>query len=78
MTLNVSCFFCSLTKLGPLDGPDIWENGWVYFGEERHQRLQRQQQSEGVVLWACVIGDRLVGPVSVPEFFKVFAAAYYL
>ena len=26
-----------------LDGPDGWANGWVYFGDERHRRLRRQQ-----------------------------------
>lgn len=59
-----------------LDGPDGWAKGWVYFGDERHQRLRRQQQGGGVMIWAGIIGDRLVGPVKVPEGVKVTSAAY--
>ena len=35
-----------------LDGPDGWANGWVYFGDERHRRLMRQQQGGRVIIWA--------------------------
>lgn len=59
-----------------LDGPDGWANGWVYFNDERHQRLKRQQQGGGIMIWAGIIGDRLVGPVRVPEGVKVTSAAY--
>ena len=59
-----------------LDGPDGWANGWVYFGDERHYRLRRQQQGGGVMVWAGIIGDRLVGPIRVPEGVKVTSAAY--
>lgn len=58
------------------DVPDGWVNGWVYFGYERHRRLKRQQQGGGVMLWADIIGDKLVGPVVVREGGKVTSAAY--
>ena len=59
-----------------LDDPDGWAKGWVYFGIQRHQRLRRQQQGGGVMIWAGIIGDTLVGPVKVPEGVKVTSAAY--
>ena len=59
-----------------LDGPDGWANGWVYFGDERHRRLRRQQQDGGVMIWAGIIEDRLVGPIKVREGVKVTSASY--
>ena len=50
-----------------LDGPDSWANGWVYYEDERHQRLKRQLQGGGVMIWAGIIGTRLVGPIKVLE-----------
>lgn len=49
-------------------------NGGVYFGGESHHDLQCQQRVGRVMLWAGVIGDRLVGPIKVPKRFKVTAA----
>ena len=59
-----------------LDGPDGWSNGWLYFGDERHQRLRRQQGGGGVMIWAGIIGDKLVGPYRIPQGVKVTSAAY--
>ena len=59
-----------------LDGPDGWANGWVYFGDEGHRRLRRQQGGGGMMIWAGIIGDNLVGPIRVPEGVKVTSASY--
>jgi len=59
-----------------LDGPDGWANGWVYFGDEGHRRLRRQQGGGGIMIWAGIIGDKLVGPIRVPEGVKVTSATY--
>ena len=59
-----------------LDGPDGWANDWLYFGDERHQWLRRQQRGGGVMIWAGIIGDRLIGPVRVLEGVKVTSAVY--
>jgi len=59
-----------------LDGPDGWGKGWVANGQERHTRLRRQQGGGGVMIWAGIIGDELVGPVRVPDGVKITSQAY--
>lgn len=59
-----------------LDGPDGWGKGWVGNGQQRHTRFRRQQGGGGVMIWAGIIGDELVGPVRVPEGVKITSAAY--
>lgn len=46
---------------------DGWANGWVYFGDEPHQRLRHQQKDRGIMLWAVIIVDTLFGLVRMPE-----------
>ena len=53
--------------LPTLDGPDAWANGWIYFGDEGHRRLRSQQGGGGIMIWASIIRDNLVGLVRVPE-----------
>ena len=36
--------------LATLDGL----GSWVYYGDERHQHLRRQQQGGGVMIWAGI------------------------
>ncbi|XP_036357561.1 uncharacterized protein LOC118762690 [Octopus sinensis] len=76
MTLDLSCVLITKETRVILDETNGWANGWVYFRDERHQLLRRQQQGGGVILWAGIIGDRLVGPFRVPEEVKVIAAAF--
>ena len=42
----------------------------------RPHRLRRQQGGGGVMLWAGIIGNELVGPFRVPDGVKLTAAAY--
>lgn len=76
LTLNTCCFQFSDETRVTLDRPDGWENGWIYFGDECHQRLGHQQQGGRVMSLAGILGDRLVGPARVPEEVKVTIAAY--
>ena len=69
------CILFTDENRATLDGPDSWSNGWVYFGNDRHQSLRRQWQSGGVMLWAGTIRERLVGPIRVPEGVKMIATA---
>lgn len=70
----MSCvLFSDETRL-TFDEPDGWANGSVYFGDERHKHLRRQQQGGGVMWWAGIIGDRHIGSVMVPEVFNAIAA----
>ena len=59
-----------------LDGPDGWANGWVLNGQDTKVRFRRQQGGGGVMFWAGIVGDELVGPVKVPEGVKVDSEAY--
>ena len=68
-------FFTDEIRTTP-GGPNGWANGWAYFVDECHNRLRRQQQGGGVVIWAGIIRDRLVGPIRVPEGVKVKSIAY--
>ena len=46
-----------------LNGPDGCANRWVYFGDEGHRRLRRQQGGGGVMIWASIIGDKIGGSI---------------
>ena len=59
-----------------LDGPNGWGKGWDGNGQERYTHFRRQQGRGGVIIWAGIIGDELVGPVRVPEGVKITSAAY--
>ena len=48
-----------------LDGPDGWSRGWVIHGDQCPTRIRRQQGGGGVMLWAGIVGDELVGPLRV-------------
>ena len=76
MKMDMSHVLFTDETRGTLDGPDGWAKGWVLFGSECHQRLRRQQQGGGVMIWAGIMGDRLVGPVRVPDGVKVTSASY--
>ena len=45
-----------------LDGPDGWAKVGVPIGAPSPSRLWRQQGSGGVMFWAGIVGDQLIGP----------------
>ena len=59
-----------------LDGPDCWATGWVLHGREAGTRFRRQQGGGGVMFWAGIKGDQLLGPFRVPEGVKINSEAY--
>ena len=59
-----------------LDGPDGWTRGWVQNGTNPQERLRRQQGGGGVMFWAAIIGDQLIGPVKVEDGVKINSAGY--
>ncbi|XP_029641898.1 uncharacterized protein LOC115216572 [Octopus sinensis] len=61
-----------------LDGSDGRIKGWVVNGRDRHQHLRRQQRGGGIMIWADIIGDILVGPWKVPDRVKMTADAYII
>ena len=59
-----------------LDGPDGWSRGWVIRGDQCPTRIRRQQGGGGVMLWAGIVGDELVGPFRVQEGVKLTSNTY--
>jgi hypothetical protein len=59
-----------------LDGPDGWEKGWVFNGDDCPTRMRRQQGGGGVMIWGGIIGNELVGPFRVPEGVKLTSVTY--
>ena len=55
-----------------LDGPDGWARGWVAHGNDAPVRLKRQQGGGGgVMVWAAIIADELIGLFRVPYGLKI-------
>ena len=59
-----------------LDGPDGWSKGWVIHGESVPIRFRRQQGGGGVMFWAGIVGNRLIGPFKVEEGVKMNSENY--
>ena len=48
-----------------LDGPDGWSSGWILHGRQPGVRIRRQQGGGGVMFWAGIKGDTIIGPFKV-------------
>ena len=59
-----------------LDGPDGWMSGWLLNGTKPQSRIKRQQGGGGVMIWAGIINDAIVGPFAVPDGVKMNAKSY--
>ena len=59
-----------------LDGPDGWSKGWLRNEVRIPPRLRRQQGGGGVMFWAGIVGEKLIGPFKVPEGVKITSDAY--
>lgn len=59
-----------------LDGPDGWMSGWLLNGATPQSRIRRQQGGGGVMIWAGIINDAIVGPFAVPDGVKMNAQSY--
>ena len=59
-----------------LDGPDGWAKVWSPKGAALPYRVRRQQGGGGVMFWAGIMGDTLLGPFRVPEGVKLTSQAY--
>ena len=59
----------NLTRLGTLNGPI----SWVIHDRPVPFRLRRQQGGGGVIFWARIVGDKLIGPFRVPDRVKLIS-----
>ena len=59
-----------------LDGPDGWAKGWILNGQKGKVLVRRQQGGGGVMFWAGIVGDELVGPFRVPDGLKMNSDSY--
>lgn len=59
-----------------LDGPDSWGKGWVFKGDKTHLMFRRQQGGGGLMIWAGIIDNTILGPVRVPEGVKLTSKTY--
>ena len=57
-----------------LDGPDGWAKGWVINVDQAPVRRRRQKGEGGVMIWAGIIGDEVIGPIRVPQGVKLSSA----
>lgn len=76
MKTNVSNVIFTNECHATLDGPDGWSSGWVLNGRPAGVRIRRQQGVGGVMFWAGIRGNELIGPHKVPKGLKLNSNAY--
>ena len=59
-----------------LDGPDGWRRGWVLDGHRPPEILRRQQGGGGIMIWAGIVDNRMIGPFKVREGVKINSVNY--
>ena len=59
-----------------LDGPDGWRRGWIISSGNVPWVLRRQQGGGGVMFWAGIVGNRIVGPFKVDSALKMNSEIY--
>ena len=60
----------------PLNGPDNWIKGWVLNNEKRPIITRRQKQGGGIMIWAGIMDDTILGPIRIPDGVKLTAKTY--
>ena len=59
-----------------LMAPDGWMSGWLLNSTKPQSRIRRQQGGGGVVIWAGIMNDAIVGPFAVPDGVNMNAKSY--
>ena len=59
-----------------VDGPHGWARGWISTGHRAPLPLRHQQGGGGVLVWAGIIKDELVGPFRVEDGVKLNSQSY--
>jgi hypothetical protein len=76
MKLNFSNVIFTDECRATLDGPDGFARGWILDGLDVPSRLRRQQGGGGVMFWAGLYGNTVVGPFRVPDGVKMNSVGY--
>lgn len=76
MKQDMKCVLFTDETRATLDGPDGWSKGWVGFEGKLHHRFRRHQGGGGVMLWAGIVENEIVGPIMVREGVKINSANY--
>ena len=59
-----------------LDGPDGWASGWILHGNKPQMRYKRQQGGGGVMFWAAIMNNELIGPFKIKKGVKLNSKNY--
>lgn len=59
-----------------LDGPDGWASGWVLLNSQTPTRIRRQQGGGGVMFWAGMIDNEIIGPFRFNHGTKITSDVY--
>lgn len=59
-----------------LDGPDGFARGWIRHGTLPPVRAFRQQKGGGIMFWAAIHGENLVGPFRIDNGIKINSETY--
>ena len=59
-----------------LGGPDGWMSGWLLNGTTPQSKIRQQQGGGGIMIWAGIINNQIVGPFRVPDVVKMCAISY--
>ena len=54
-----------------LDGTEAWSSGWVLNGRPVGSQIRRQKGGGGVMFWAGIKGNEIIGPFRVPQGVKL-------
>lgn len=54
-----------------LDGPDGWSREWILDERETPTRLRRQQGGGRNMIWAGIVGNKVIGPFKVVDGVKL-------
>ena len=67
MKTNFENVFFTDESRATLDGPDGWMSGWLLNGTTAQGKIRRQKGGGGVMIWAGIINNQIVGPFRVPD-----------
>lgn len=59
-----------------LDGPNGWAKGWLLSGQNPQHRFRRQQGGGGVMFWAAIVENEIIGPFRVRQGVKLNSKNY--